>query len=179
MTPSATMPSVRPRRSEAAITVAGSGRTAQWLAQAGRPWQIRRLEDGGVPQGLLVLAQPGDFPAQLHHWIAAHRVVVSLDCPKGRSLALSDRLQTFTFSEGRDAADLTAKDVHMTPSGQLRFMAVTRSALTRVTLDDPDDLYPALAALACGAWLGAPLEQMGQIVSAPQAQRRGKVVRMA
>lgn len=166
-----------------AITVAGSARAAQWLArialQNRRPWQIRQLKDGDVPQGLLVLTQPGNFPEPLRHWIAAHQVVVSLDSAEGRSLALSNRVQTFTFSEGRDAADLTARDLRLTDAGHLRFVAVTRSSLTRVLLEDPDDLYPALATLACAAWLGIPPELAGEIVSAPGALRTRQEVKMA
>lgn len=164
------------------ITVADSPRTAEWLRaiaqRAGKPWQVRQLGNE-VPYGILVLAQPGEYPEALRHWIAAHQVVVSLDCQQGRSLALSNRIQTFSFSEGRDAADLTAKDLQLTPSGQLRFVAVTRSALTRIGLEDMDDLYPALAALACAVWLGAPLELAGEVVSDPAVLWRPQVVKMA
>lgn len=163
------------------VTVADSAQTAVWLediaARACCPWQVRQL-DRNTPQGVLVLAQPGDFPAALHHWITANQVVVSLDSPRGRSLALSNRVRTFTFSEGRDSADLTAKDLRLTREGLLRFVAVTRSALTRVTVE-PDQLYPALAAMACAVWLGAPLELAGETVSAGAVERCGKAVRMA
>lgn len=166
-----------------AITVAGSARAARWLSciaqESLRPWQVRQLREGEVPHGLLVLTQPGGFPPSLHRRTAANQVVVSLDSAEGRSLALSNRVQTFTFSEGRDAADLTAKDLHFTASGRLCFVAVTRSALTRVLLDDPDDLYPALAALACAVWLGAPLELSGAVVSDSAAFPASQVVRMA
>lgn len=171
MTRSETTLADRPRLSRTApdITVAGSARAEEWLSalahRAHRPWQVRRLEEGTVPQGLLVLTQPGPLPESLRHWLAAHQVVVSLDCPQGRSLALSNRVQTFTFSEGRDAADLTARDLRRTRSGRLHFVAVTRTALTRVLLEDPDDLYPALATLSCAVWLGIPLELAGRIVS--------------
>lgn len=165
------------------ITVAGSARTAQWLSriaqQNRRPWQVRQLRDGDVPYGLLVLTQPGDLPKSLRRWIAAHQVVVSLDSAEGRNLALSNRVQTFTFSEGRDAADLTARDLCLTDAGHLRFVAVTRSSLTRVLLEDPDDLYPALAALACAAWLDVPPELAGDVISAPGAFCPQREVKMA
>ncbi len=180
---SATISDSKPRTPAPAITVAGSAHAAQWLSriaqQNRRPWQVRQLRDGDVPQGLLVLTQPGDFPESLRHWIAAHQVVVSMDCPLGRSLALSNRVQTFTFSEGRDAADLTAKDLRLTDTGRLRFVAYTRSSLTRVLLDDPDDLYPALATLACAAWLGVPPEAAGEVISAPGAFCPRREVKMA
>lgn len=171
----------RPSRAAApVITVAGSGRTQAWLStlarELHRPWQVCPLAEGTVPQGLLVLTQPGPFPESLHHWIAAHQVVVSLDCPQGRSLALSNQIQTFTYSEGRDAADLTARDLRLTHSGLLHFVAVTKTALTRVLLEDQDDLYPALAFLACAVWLGAPLELAGKLVTSPWPEQE---VRMA
>lgn len=166
----------RPSRAAApVITVAGSVRAAEWLSllarELKRPWQVRALREGSVPHGLLVLTRPGPFPESLRHWIAAHQVVVSMDCPQGRSLALSNRVQTFTFSDVRDDADLTARDLRLTQSGQLRFVAVTKTALARVQLDDPDDLYPALAFLACAAWLGAPLEPACKIVAAPRQEQ--------
>lgn len=162
------------------VTVAGSPRTALWLSEISRearlPWRVRQL-GRGLPGGVLVLPQPEDYPELLRHWTGLERAVVSLDCPQGRSLALSDRVSTFTFSEGRDAADLTAKDLRLTPHG-LRFVAVTKSALARVCVEE-EALYPALAALACAVWLGADLETAAQAVSVPAAEARGRIVRMA
>lgn len=170
------------RRGGPTITVADSPRAAQWLraiaARTEKPWQVRELGDE-VPYGLLVLTQPGEYPEALRHWIAAHQVVVSLDSPQGRSLAFSNRIQTFTFSEGRNDADLTARDLRLTPSGQLRFVAFNRSALTRIGLEDPDDLYPALAALACAVWLGVPLSLAGEVVSDPAVLWRPQEIKMA
>ena len=162
------------------VTVAGSPRAALWLSEiarsAGLPLRVRELGRGGA-KGLLVLPQPEDYRSLLRHWTGLDRAVVSLDCPEGRTLALSKRVETFTFSEGRDAADLTAKDLRMTPYG-LRFVAVTKTALARVCVD-PEDLYPALAAMACGVWLGADLEAAAQAVSVPAAEARGRIVKMA
>lgn len=162
------------------ITVAGSTRTAQWLSRMGAdnslPWRVREL-GRGRPMGLLVLPQPEDYPELLRHWTGLERVVVSLDCPEGRTLALSRRVETFTFSEGRDSADLTAKDLRMTPYG-LGFVAVTKTALARVCVEQ-EDLYPALAAMACGVWLGVPLECAAEAVSVPAAEARGRIIKMA
>lgn len=168
------------KRGGEVVTVAGSPRCALWLSRmardAGLSWRVRELGRGG-PKGLLVLPHPEDCPELLRHWTGLDRVVVSLDCPEGRSLALSGRVSTFTFSEGRDSADLTAKDLRETPYG-LRFVAVTKTALARVCVE-PEDLYPALAAMACGVWLGADLESAAQAVSVPAAGARGKIVKMA
>lgn len=162
------------------ITVAGSPQTALWLSRMALdsrlPWRVRELGRGG-PKGILVLPQPEDYPELLRHWTGLDRAVVSLDCPQGRSLALSGRVETFTFSEGRDSADLTAKDLRMTPHG-LRFVAVTKTALARVCVE-PEELYPALAAMACGVWLGTDLESAAAAVSVPAAEARGRIVKMA
>lgn len=162
------------------ITVAGSAHTVLWLsrmAQAGDlSWRVRELGRGGA-KGLLVLPQPEDYPELLRHWTGLERAVVSLDCAQGRTLALSGRVETFTFSEGRDSADLTAKDLRVTPYG-LRFVAVTKTALARVCVEE-EDLYPALAAMACGVWLGVPLERAAEAVSVPAAEARGRIIKMA
>lgn len=168
------------RRGTELITVAGSPRTALWLSRMAResalPWRVRELGRGGS-KGLLVLPQPEDYPELLRHWTGIERAVVSIDCPQGRTLALSERVETFTFSEGRDSADLTAKDLRVTPYG-LRFVAVTKTALARVCVEQ-EDLYPALAAMACGVWLGVPLERAAEAVSVPAAEARGRIIRMA
>lgn len=162
------------------VTVAGSPQTVLWLSrmaqESGLSWRVREL-GRGVPRGILVLPQPEEYQSLLRHWTGLDRVVVSLDCPQGRSLALSGRVKTFTFSEGRDSADLTAKDLRMTPHG-LRFVAVTKTELARVCVE-PEDLYPALSALACGVWLGVPLERAAEAVSVSAAGARCKIVQMA
>lgn len=162
------------------VTVAGSPQTALWLSrmarEAGLPWRVRELGRGG-PKGLVVFPHPEDYPELLRHWTGLDRAVVSLDCPEGRSLALSGRVETFTFSEGRDAADLTAKDLRVTPYG-LRFVAVTKAALAWVCVEQ-EKLYPALAAMACGVCLGADLESAARAVSVPAAEARGRIVKMA
>lgn len=168
------------RRDTELVTVAGSTQTALWLSRmardSGLPWRVRELGRGGS-KGLLVLPQPEDYPELLRHWTGIERAVVSIDCPQGRTLALSERVETFTFSEGRDSADLTAKDLRVTPYG-LRFVAVTKTALARVCVEQ-EDLYPALAAMACGVWLGVPLERAAEAVSVPAAEARGRIIKMA
>lgn len=147
------------------IAVAGSGRTAAWLAaiakENGLSWQVER-EKGGGPSRLLVLPVPSDR-SELY---GARRAVVSLDSPAGRRLAARPELELFTFSEGRDAADLTAKALCLEKGG-LSFVAVTRSAIARVRVER-EALYPALAALSCAVWLGVPLERAAHAVTARQ-----------
>lgn len=141
------------------IAVAGSSQTAAWLSAIVRssrlPWTVT---EGETSPGLLVLVREEDAPPRL-----PSRLVVSLDSPECRKLAARSDVKSFTFSESRDAADLTAKDLRLTARG-LSFLAVTRSAIARVAVGK-EALYPALAALSCAVWLGVPLEQAAKTVS--------------
>ena len=151
-----------------ALCVAGSETAVRWLTAICEAAGLTPPAGPGWPgTGILVLAYPdsGENLRALCRMAGARRAVVSLDCPEGRALAASEEVETFTFSEGRDAADLTAKNVRLTGSG-LTFMAVTRDALARVTVP-AEELYPALAVLAAACWIGVPLEQAAAIVSRP------------
>lgn len=84
--------------------------------------------------------------------------VVSLDDPAGRRLARTLGSRAFAYSDGRDQADLTAKNVNLR-WGRLEFEALTDRDIARVRLpaDDGAELYGPLAALACAVGLGIPL----------------------
>ncbi|MCD8004599.1 MAG: UDP-N-acetylmuramoyl-L-alanyl-D-glutamate--2,6-diaminopimelate ligase [Oscillospiraceae bacterium] len=86
--------------------------------------------------------------------------VLNLDDKAGRQLApwFPTRL---TFSECRDEADLTAKNLRLFPD-RVEFEAVTVGDIRRVRLPIPGgfSVYNALACLACGLGLGLPLDGM-------------------
>ena len=65
----------------------------------------------------------------------------------------------YTFSAKSDSADLTARDIRLSPTG-VRFCALERGELVRVSLSLPGrfSVYNALAALACARMLGVPLK---------------------
>ncbi len=98
----------------------------------------------------------------------AARTVVSLDDSAGRRLAsqLGDR--AFAYSDGRNEADLTAKNVNLR-WGRLEFEALTNGDIARVRMPEGGkaDLYAPLAALACALALGMPLpEAVGRLSAA-------------
>ena len=86
--------------------------------------------------------------------------VVSLDDPAGRRLAQRLGGRAFAYSDGKDHADLTARNVNLR-WGRLEFDALTDRELARVRLPlgEEPDLYGPLAALACALGLGMPLEE--------------------
>ncbi|MCD7927599.1 MAG: UDP-N-acetylmuramoyl-L-alanyl-D-glutamate--2,6-diaminopimelate ligase, partial [Oscillospiraceae bacterium] len=92
----------------------------------------------------------------------AELAVLNLDDEAGRQMAgqFSSRL---TFSERRDEADLTAKNLRLFPD-RVEFEAVTLGDIQRIRLPIPGgfSMYNALAALTCGLGLGLDLKPMAQ-----------------
>lgn len=89
----------------------------------------------------------------------SERAVLNLDDEAGRYYAGTVPVPTFTYSECRDEADLTAKNLRLFPQ-RVEFEAVTRDAISRVRLPIPGGftIYNALGVLACGLVLGLPLD---------------------
>lgn len=84
--------------------------------------------------------------------------VLNLDDPAGRYYAESVTCPKFTYSENKDSAGLTAKNLRLFPD-RVEFEAVTVGAIGRVRLPIPGGftIYNALACIACGLALGIPL----------------------
>ncbi len=83
--------------------------------------------------------------------------VVSLDDPEGQRLARELGKRVFAYSDGKNEANLTAKNVNLR-WGQLEFEALTDRDIARVCLPaEGADLYGPLAAMACALGLGMPL----------------------
>lgn len=83
-----------------------------------------------------------------------------------------------SYSESRDGADLTAKNLRLSP-GSVEFEAVTREELAHVSLGIPGGftLYNALCALGCAKALGLPLEKVAAALGhAPGVKGRMEVV---
>ena len=129
-------------------------------ARLGLGWQ---LNDPTRPQ-LLALTNLGRTdPGALALRCRPKRMVLCLDDKAGRTFASHADLPCFTYSEGRDEADLTAHDLRIRPDG-LTFLAVTRDDLARVCVP-PGALYHALTALSCAAALGVSLPAAAREVS--------------
>ena len=87
--------------------------------------------------------------------------VLNLDDEAGRYYAETVTCPAVTYSERRDQADLTAKNLRLFPD-RVEFEAVTMDAIARVRLPIPGgfSIYNALGVLACGLALGLPLGEM-------------------
>ena len=87
--------------------------------------------------------------------------VLNLDDEAGRWYRERVSCPAFTYSENKDYADLTAKNIRLFP-GHVEFEAVTLGCLSRVHLPIPGGftIYNALAAAACGLCLGLKLEDI-------------------
>ena len=91
------------------------------------------------------------------------KAVLNLDDEAGRWYAGRVTCPQVTYSERRDEADLTARNLRLFPD-HIRFEAVTWGKLCRVSLPIPGGftLYNALGALGCGLALGLELEGMAR-----------------
>lgn len=85
--------------------------------------------------------------------------VLNLDDEAGRYYDETVPCPRFTYSENKDEADLTAKNIRLFP-GHVEFEAVARGAIRRVRLPIPGgfSIYNALGVVACGLALGLPLD---------------------
>jgi len=104
--------------------------------------------------------------------------VLNLDDEAGRYYWETVKGDKLSYSESRDAADLTAKNLQLAP-GRIGFEAVCRDALAHVSLGIPGGftLYNALCALCCARALGLPLEKAaGALGHAPGVKGRMEVV---
>lgn len=90
----------------------------------------------------------------------SERAVLNLDDQAGRYYAQRIPCPAVTYSENKDQADLTAKNVRLF-STHVEFEAVAVGQIVRVHLPIPGGftIYNALAALACGMCLGIPLKE--------------------
>ncbi len=93
------------------------------------------------------------------------QAVLNLDDPAGRWYGEQVDCPVFTYSENKDGADLSAKNIRLFP-GHVEFEALTLGRLSRVHLPIPGGftIYNALAALAAGLCLGLELEAMTAVM---------------
>lgn len=97
------------------------------------------------------------------------RAVLNLDDEAGRYFARTVPCPGFTYSENKDLADLTAKNIRLFP-GHVEFEAVIRRGICRVKLPIPGgfSIYNALGVIACALVLGLELEDIAAVLEKAQ-----------
>ncbi len=104
--------------------------------------------------------------------------VLNLDDEAGRCYWETVEGEKLSYSESRDEADLTAKNLRLAP-GHIEFEGATRDELVHVSLGIPGGftLYNALCVLGCAKALGLPLEKAAAALGhAPGVKGRMEVV---
>ena len=104
--------------------------------------------------------------------------VLNLDDEAGRYYARTVAVPKLTYSERRDEADLTAKNLRLFPD-RVEFETVARGEIARVRLPIPGGftVYNALGVLSCGLALGLPLDACAAaLAKAPGVKGRAEVV---
>ena len=104
--------------------------------------------------------------------------VLNLDDEAGRYFARTVAVPRLTYSERRDEADLTAKNLRLFPD-RVEFEAVAVGEIARVRLPIPGGftVYNALGVLTCGMALGLPLAGCAAaLAGAPGVKGRIEVV---
>lgn len=159
--------------------IADRGRTYVVLEASSQALALHRLSALRFAAGILTNLTPQhlDFHGNEEEYRRAKEelfcrsdlAVLNLDDETGRLFAQRFPAK-LTYSENKDAAGLTAKNLRLFPD-RVEFEAVTMGDIRRVRLPIPGgfSVYNALAALACGLGLGLPLARMAQAL----AQVRG------
>lgn len=90
-------------------------------------------------------------------------VVFNLDEPAWKDYRSIIPARTFTYSENKPQADLTAENLRLFP-GHVEFEAVTAGQIQRIHLPVPGGYthYHGLCVLACGLCLGLRLDRMAR-----------------
>ena len=108
----------------------------------------------------------------------SERAVLNLDDEAGRYYLGRVSCPVVTYSENKDCADITAKNIRLF-STHVEFEAVATGQIARVYLPIPGGftIYNALAALACGLCLEIPLrESVPPLRCVPGVKGRVEVV---
>ena len=95
------------------------------------------------------------------------QAVLNLDDETGRWYRERVSCSVFTYSENKNVADLTAKNIRLFPS-HVEFEALILGKISRAHLPIPGgfSIYNALAALSAGLCLGLELERMTAVMPA-------------
>ena len=160
------------------MAVAGGERQAallrDLLARTGRgEWRVLPLSRAAGPLAVASLGEL-DWPG-LGRAVREDRIalaVLDLDAPLSRYWLEAGLTPCLTYSENKDQADLTAKNLVPLSGGGVRFEALWRDALCRVTLAPGScSLYQALEVMACARAAGVEPAQSAAYLSALPAGR--------
>lgn len=111
-------------------------------------------------------------------FVQCDTAVLNLDDEVGRYYWETVECEKLSYSESRDEADLTAKNLQLYPD-HIEFEGVARDALAHVDLGIPGGftLYNALCALGCAKALGLSVEKAAAALAhAPGVKGRMEVV---
>ena len=100
-------------------------------------------------------------------FLQCEKAILNLDDEAGRWYLDRVPCPVFTYSENKNQAGLTAKNIRLFPS-HVEFEALTLGRISRIHLPIPGgfSIYNALAALAAGLCLGLDLESMARAMPA-------------
>ena len=92
--------------------------------------------------------------------------IINIDDEAGRYYVQRAPCPVVTYSERRDEADLTAKNLRLFPD-RVEFEAVTMGEIARIRLPIPGGftVYNALGVIACGLTLGGSLQKIAQALA--------------
>lgn len=128
------------------------------LTWSGRgDWRVCPLDSADLSGPAVASLGELDWPA-LGRAAREERIrlaVLDLDDPLSRYWQEAELTPCITYSENKDRADLTAKNLIRLPGGGVRFEALWENTLCRVTLaPGACSLYEALEVMACALAAG-------------------------
>lgn len=127
---------------------------------------LKHREYAGLRMSVTALTGPVRERELLEGLLAgSDTVVLNLDEKAWEDYGSIIPEHTFTYSENKTCADLTAKNLRLYP-GHMEFEAVTVGHIQRIHLPVPGgfSLYHGLCALSCGLCLGLNWERMARVL---------------
>ena len=135
---------------------------------------LERREYAGLHMSVTALTGPTGHREELAQLLgASDTVVLNLDERAWEDYGGIIPEYTFTYSENKTQADLTAKNLRLYPS-HMEFEAVAVGHIQRIHLPVPGgfSLYHGLCALACGLCLGLKWERMARVLRCVHGPQR-------
>ena len=134
---------------------------------------LMRREFGGLRMSVTALTGPTPHRQELGELLAgSDMTVLNLDERDWEDYVSIIPENTFTYSENKTSADLTARNLRLFP-GHVEFEAVAVGRIRRIHLPVPGGfaVYHGLCVLACGLCLGLRLERMAGVLRSAQGLR--------